>query len=327
MKGTAVTIRSSLSVVLLLGTLAGAQATPPASAPPPAQQPAPGAAAAPQAPAAAPVQPPGTRRLPQATSQEEFDAYNAVRRISTGPQAEEAAKAFVAKYPTSELRGPLYQGLMDAYQAGNNADKAIEMGRLSLSYDPNHPVVLILLANVLAERTRETDLDRDQRFAEAVKYAERGLETVKTDIVVAAGTPTAKVETLRQLLTSMAHAAIGFVELSRHNDAAAEQHLRLAAQLNTVQPDPMVYLRLAIALDHLNRYPDALQATNKVLQLSSTGMVADLARREKERLEKLIGSAAPPAAAPQAAPPQAAPPAASPPPPSTTPPPSDKPKD
>lgn len=326
--------RKLLLFVVLIGAAAAAQTTPTPAAgkpqAPPAQPqttpPAPGATtAAPQAPTTPPVQPAGTRRLPQATTQEEFDAFNAIRRLGTSADAEKAAAEFSEKYPNSELRAFIYQGLMDAYQGNNLADKAIEMGRKSLSYDPNNPVVLILLASVIAERTRETDLDRDQRHDEAVKYAQHGLETVATDLVVPAGTPPEKVQQLRQLLSAMAHAAIGFVELSRHNDAAAEQHLRQAAQLNTVQPDPMVYLRLAIALDHLNRYPEALQAANKVLSLTTNGTVADLARREKERLEKLIGSSPAAPAAPQAGPaPAPNPPAAKPA--VTNPPPAEKPK-
>jgi len=246
------------------------------------------------------AQPAGTRRVPQATTQEEFDAFNAIRRLTNTAEAEKAAADFAQKYPKSELRALIYQGLMDAFQANNLADKAIEMGRKSLSYDPDDPVVLILLASVLAEQTRETDLDRDQRRAEALKYAQRGLETVASAMVVPAGTRADLVEARRQLLRAMAHGAIGFVELSRRNDAAAVEHLRKSAELNTIQPDPMVYLRLAIALDHLQRYPEALVAANKVLSLTPSGAVADLARREKERLEKLIGAgtATPPAAAP-----------------------------
>ncbi|HSE47630.1 MAG TPA: hypothetical protein VLA96_00310 [Terriglobales bacterium] len=313
----------TLASLLVLGAMALAQTTTaPAGG---AAKPQPTSPAPATAPAAAPAQPAGTKRLPQARTQEEFDAYNAIRRMATSAEAERAADEFAKKFPESELRGPIYQGLMDAYQGNNLADKAIEMGRKSLTFDPDNPVVLILLASVIAERTREGDLDRDLRFEEAVKYSQHGLEKVDSDMVVPANTPPKLIDERRQLLKSMAHAAIGFVELNRHNDAAAVEHLRMAGQLNTVQPDAMVYLRLAIALDHLERYPEALEATKKVLSLSPTGTVADLARREKERLEKLLASAAPaPSAAPQVTPPAPANPATTPPP--QNPPPADKPK-
>src|SRR5207248_2784220 len=197
-----------------------------------------------QTPPATPVppsQPAGTKRPPQAKSQDELTAYNAIRNLPVGDAAEQAAKDFETKFPQSELRALIYQGLMGSYQASNNADRAIDMGRKSIAIEPDNTFVLIMLATVLAERTRETDIDRDQRYEEAIRYAKHGLETMNTGVVVPAATPLDKIEKLKQLLTSMAQAALGFVELNRHNDAAAEQHLREAAQLNTVQPDPMAY--------------------------------------------------------------------------------------
>lgn len=285
--------------VLALSLMLAAQA----AQQPPAGQSA-GAAQA-QQPAVA-VQPAGTRRPPQAKSQEEINAYNDIRRMGVGPQAEAAAKEFEAKFPQSELRALIYQNLMDAYQASNNAAKATEMGRKSVAADPENAVVLVLLANDIAEGTRETDLDRDQQYAEAMKYAQHALEIMDTGVVVAPGTPAERVTMMKQLLTAMAHSAMGFVELNRHNDPAAEQHLRLSSQLNIVQPDPMVYLRLAIALDHQSKYTDALVATNRVLELAPAGGVGDLARQEKDRLQKLTAPPKPPAAA-NPAPPAAQP--------------------
>ena len=262
----------------------------------------------------APEQPEGTRRPPQAKSAEEYQAYKAFLQVPLGPQAEAAGADFVSKFPQSELRSLLYQNLMDRYQATNNADKAIEMGRKAVAIDPDNTVILIMLSDLLAERTTDQDPDHDARYAEAVKYAQHGLDTMNTGVVVPVNTPPEKVAALKQLLSAMAHAAIGFVELNRHNDAAAEEHLKQAAQLNVIQPDPMVYLRLAIAQDHQKKYQDAWQSADKALQLSPPGPGQELARQEKDRLEKL-GAVAPgskPAPAPPA--PQAAPPAATPPP-------------
>jgi tetratricopeptide (TPR) repeat protein len=313
-----------LAVFAVIAILVSAAA--PAQAPPANSQPAQQSAAAPaqqspaapaaQAPAAT-AQPAGTRRPAQAKTQDEINAYNAIRRMSMGAEAEAAAKDFEARFPQSELRPLLYQNLMDAYQSADNADQAIAMGHRSVALDPDNTVVLVMLANLLAERTRDTDLDHDQRYAEAMHDAQHGLDTMATSLVVPPGTTPGRVLELKQLLTALAHSAMGFVELNRHNDAAAELHLRQSAQLNTLQPDAMVYLRLAIALDHQAKYTDALTATDKVLELTPNGGVADLARQEKDRLLKLTGPAVapvPPSAQPQA-------------PPATAPPPADKPKD
>lgn len=288
--------RSTFAIALLAAaTWAHGQTTSPASGTS-ASKPAQPAAQTAPAPAgqSAPASPP-RRALPQAKTAEEHQAYlAAVARPNPGEE-EAAAKAFEAKFPASELRAPLYQDLMTKYQNANNADKTIEMGRKVIQLDPDNTVVLVMTANVLAERTRETDLDRDERYKEAMKYAQRGLDTVNAGLSIQAGTPPEKAEELKALVRSMALAAMGTVELNRRNDAAAEQHLRQAVQLNTVQPDAVTYLRLAIALDHQQKYAEALQAANKALELSPQGPMGDLARQERDRLTKLTAAATPPA--------------------------------
>ena len=79
--------------------------------------------------------------------------------------------------------GPLlYKSVMHSYQQANNADKMMAMSQKVLSFDPDDPEALLGVAQVLAERTRETDLDKDQRLAEARKDAQRALVTVETDV-------------------------------------------------------------------------------------------------------------------------------------------------
>ena len=82
---------------------------------------------------------------------------------------EKAADDFAAKYPDSELRPLLYRSAMQRYQLANNADKMLEMAKKVLAIDPDDPEALVGISQVLAERTRDTDLDRDQRLAESRK--------------------------------------------------------------------------------------------------------------------------------------------------------------
>jgi len=265
-------------------------------------------------------QPAGTKRPPQATSPDEYGAYKALIAQKNPATAEQAAKDFESKFPKSELRALLYYTLMHSYQEANNGAKAVEMGRRAVLLDADNPVYVIELGNVLAEGTREGDVDREQRYAEASKNVQHGLAVMDSSIVVPPGTAADKVQQLKQFLTAMARATLGLVDFNHQNYAAAEPNLRQAAQLNTVQPDPWVYLRLAIALDHQSKYAEALQAANKVLELTPNGVTAELAHREKDRLQKLMGTSTP-------SPATVAPvkPANTPPPAPTSPP--DKPKD
>ncbi|MDP9267995.1 MAG: tetratricopeptide repeat protein [Acidobacteriota bacterium] len=344
-KPIAATLLLSLALVsLALGVLRGAAlAQPLAQTLAPAAGGAPSKAqttpAQPQAAAVPSAQPAGTKRPPQATNPDEYAAYKALIAQANPVAAEQAAKDFDSKFPRSELRALLYYTLMHRYQEANNGAKAVEMGRKAVQLDPDNPVGLTELGNLLAEGTREGDLDREQRYAEATKNVQRGLQMMDSSLVVPPGTPPERVQQLKQFLTAMARATLGLVDFNHQNYAAAEPNLRQAAQLNTVQPDPMVYLRLAIALDHQNKYAEALQAANKVLELTPNGPLADLAHREKDRLQKLMGTSASSASTPATSTPATSTPAASTPAPvkpATTPPPApatpptpppDKPKD
>src|SRR5438105_4631296 len=146
--------------VLLASTLVFAQAP---AATPQSQPPATGK---PAAPAAGQAAAPAGKRQPMAKTQEEFNDYKQIADQQDGALAEKSAAEFVLKYPESELRAGVYQMLMSRYQQANNGDKTLEMARKSLQYDPDNAIPLVMLATVLAERVRNTDLGKGAKGAE-----------------------------------------------------------------------------------------------------------------------------------------------------------------
>jgi len=284
-------------VILGLGAMAAAQAgTTPAPPPtsPPKSSPAAQTGTAAVPPATSPRKPP-----PAARTAEENAAYQAIAGNPDLAAAEAAAREFEAKFPQSELRSVVYSVLMSRYQQANNGDKALAMGRKVLQFDPDHTMALVMTATVLAEGTRDTDLDHDARYAEAMQDAQHALDTIDTGLVVRADVTDEQLKGAKTLLTSMAHAAMGMVEMKRKDPAAAEKHFRTAVELNTAQPDAVIWLRLALALDEQKKYPEALTAASRAVELSATagGAVAASARQEQDRLNTLTGQK-PPAPAP-----------------------------
>jgi tetratricopeptide (TPR) repeat protein len=253
------------------------------------------------APAGA-AQPQG-KRPPQAKTQPEFDAYQAGIANMKDPAAmEKAADDFAAKFPSSDLRVLLYRAAMNSYQNANNGDKMMEMGRKILALDPNDPEAALGVAQVLAERTRDTDLDKDQRFDEATKMAQHALETIDTDVAAPAGTPPEKVEAYKEYLKSTAYAVVGTIQFNQGKFADAESSLRKSVDADPAQPDPVAMLRLALALDKQEKYPDALKEANRVVSITQESTnIGSTARREQDRLQKLTSTA--PGTSPQSAPP------------------------
>ena len=312
-------------VLLLAAGIAMAQAN---ANPTPTQTPNQGGqpqgqnSAKPAAPSNPPAQTASSGRVLQAKSQDEMKAYQDAT-IKTNPaEMEAAADAFAAKYPNSEMKGALYVRAMGLYAQANNSDKLIEAGRKAIAADPTNPVPLVQVGSVLAETTRETDLDREQRLSEAAKDAQAAIDNINTGLIVPPNAPPERVAATKATILTMAYDTLGMIDLNRRDYAAAEQALLKAVDASKASPEAVVFLRLSVAQDQLKRYPEALDSANKAVQYAPPGTTAQsLAKQQQDRVKKLMeaGPSATPSPSPATAPPATKPanPPASTPPPST----------
>jgi tetratricopeptide (TPR) repeat protein len=246
--------------------------------------------------AAAGATAPAAKRPPQAKTQPEFDAYKAAAANTDPAALEKASDDFAIKFPDSEIRVLLYKSAMRLYQNADNAEKTEAMGRKVLSLDGDNPDALILVALVIAERTRDSDIDKDQRFGEAISMAQKALQTIDTDISVPAGTPQEKIDAYKAGSRSQAYSIIGAIEFKKENYPAAQEDLQKSIDAYPSEPVPVDILRLALALDKQGKYPEALKAANRAVELTQTqetGVVGTAARHERDRLQQLTGGAAP----------------------------------
>ncbi len=236
-----------------------------------------------------PAQLPAGKHQPQAKTQDEYKAYQEAAAKPDPPSLEQAANDFANKYPTSELRSVLFQREMQVYQSANNAEKTIEAGKKVIAIDPDNAAALVTVALVIANKTREGDLDRDERMAEASKYANHALESIDNGTGVPAGTADDKVPMFKELVRSMAYSSLGTVEFNRKNYPQAETYLRKSVENSTLQPDPVTWLQLSLALDRENKYNDALQAANKCIEIAQSHPAGSYCAEERDRLAKLAG--------------------------------------
>lgn len=287
MKRAAIVIAVLGMCVASVGQDKGAAQNPPAGQSTTAGQ---NAAAAPQG-----------KRPPQAKTQPEFEAYKTGVALTDPAATEKAADDFAAKYPDSELRVMLYKSAMQRYQQANNADKMLEMAQKALTYDPDDPQALLGAAQVLAERTHDTDLDKDQKLAEAKKDAERALVTIDTDLPTT-GVPPEQLAMFKARSRSDAYAIIGTLAFNAKNYSEAEANLRKSIEADPQEPDSVSIFRLAVSLDMQNKIPEAMKYVDQAVELTKDrpdSGVGKAARDEKDRLVKLSGGTAPGQAAPK----------------------------
>jgi len=246
---------------------------------------------------------PNTGRPPvQTKTREEYKAYQAAVANGQNPEAmEKAADDFAAKFPNSDVRVLLYRAAMSGYQNAGNPEKMMNMGLKVLAIDKDDPEALIGIAEILEERTGPTDLDRQQRSEQVVEYASHALKTLDTDLAVPAGTSPDRVDAYKKYLRSTALAIIGTIYYKQEHYPEAEAKLRDAMETDAANPDPVIVLRLALALDQQKKYPEALEQANRAVELTEEGTdLGRMARNERDRLVVQAGGSGASAVAPGA---------------------------
>jgi tetratricopeptide (TPR) repeat protein len=300
-----------LSAILLAALAAQAQTSAPAGNQPQNQAPSGQAAGAPAAPAN------GGHRMLQPKSQEELKAYQDANAITDAAQAEAAANDFATKFPASELRTALYMRVMNMYAQANNTDKVIDVGRQAIAADPTNPIPLMEVASTIAETTHDTDLDREQRLAEAAKDAHAAIDNIDTGLLVPNNADPARVAGAKRTILTNSYDTLAMVDMNRNDYQSAVTNLQKAIDQSKDNPEAVLYLRLSVAQDKLQQYPQALDSANKAVQYSKDGTAAQsLAKQQQERIQKLIaaqsGGGAKPAGSAAPAPGAPASPAATP---------------
>lgn len=247
------------------------------------------------APAAGQAAAPAGKRAPAAKTTPEFEAYKAAVALTDPAATEKAADDFATKFPTSELRTVLYTAAMQRYQQANNGDKMMEMAKKVLALDADDPAALLGVAQVLTDQTRDTDLDKDQKNAEAKKNAERALVTIDSDLPTS-GYPQEQLNAVKGYLRSTAYDVLGTLAFKSNNWPEAETNLRKSIDALPAQPDSAAVFRLAVALDMQNKYPEAMKYADQAISLTKDrpdSGVGKAAHEEKDRLTKLSSGTAP----------------------------------
>ena len=114
---------------------------------------------------------------------------------------------------------------MNLYQQQNNSAKVIAIGRKAIELNPTDPVPLVAVASALVMDTRETDLDRDARYAEASKDAQAALDNVDTGLQVPPNAPADRVALAKANLRSIAYDTLGVIAMNKKDYASCRAEL------------------------------------------------------------------------------------------------------
>jgi len=225
-----------------------------------------GAQEAAQAPAAEGAAPPASpvAEQPKITSQAEMEAIQAIMQAPDPTARVAAADKLVEGFAKSEWRGFALQMATLSYQEMNDYDNMMIYGERTLEADPDSYSVMLAMAPALAQKTREFDLDKEEKLERAVELANKAIEVLETAPRPNDAITDEQWDAAKSDFRAQAYEALGMVALVRkdYQDAATQ----FKASIDNAQTtNPATQVRLAVACGQLKNYGEAITILDSVL--------------------------------------------------------------
>ncbi len=237
-------------------------------------------------------------------SQKEVEALQAVFKTTTADARIAAAQDVLTKFADTEFKSLMLLTIAQAYQMKGDTDNTIIYSeRVLKEGDPKNYEAMLMLAESYAQRTREFDLDKEDKLTKADKYANDALEALKTASKPNPQIPDDQWNSMKKENIARAHQALGLSAMVRKKYDVAIAEFKAASEA-TDKPDPATQVRLASAYDAAGKYDDALPILDKLMaQPDLNPSIRQFAQAERVRAMQGKGAGAKPAAPAAPAPP------------------------
>ena len=204
---------------------------------------------------------------PQFKTQEEFDGFVAIQNAASLDERIEAGTAFMANFPDSDAKGLAAYMLMLSYQGKNDFENMMIYGdeTLASTTDPGVTVgVLVSLSNAIPNRTREFDLDKEEKLSKAEDYAKRAITMIPMLQKVDPNISDDDWLMTKKNFMSQCHESIGLIAVKREDFPAAEESLRKSLDLST-DPLPSALYNLGLALHRQGKKDEAINIADRCM--------------------------------------------------------------
>jgi len=212
--------------------------------------------------------PPAGQKGPAPKSKGEVEALQALQAAGGDPDKSiAAAENLITKFADTDFKSIALYIEADAYQRKGDWDHMLIYAERVLEADPKDFRATLMLANYYATRTRENDLDREEKLGKAEKYANQVIEMMKT-----APKPNPQITDeqwadARKDTTAEAYNAIGLANLTRKKYDAAAAAFKSAVDANS-RPEPAYMVRQASALQSAGKNDEAIALCDKVMAIA-----------------------------------------------------------
>ena len=223
------------------------------------------------------------QKKPGPRSKAEGAAVNAMLQAQTPDDQIRTADALITKYSDTVFKSFALGIEADAYEAKNDHTKAIVFCEQALAADPKNFDAEILMANIIAAQTKDTDLDKADKLQNAAKFAKGALDMI----------PTVPKPVLFQMTDD---------QWAKQRDAASSRAWQAMGLIATVQkkpgeaiddyekglalvPDPVLMVRVARAMEVEKKYDDAIGWLDKAIASpDGSAQIKEIATKDKARM-------------------------------------------
>jgi tetratricopeptide (TPR) repeat protein len=225
---------------------------------------------------------------PQYKSQEELDAILAIQDAIDPVERAEAAKFLLTAFSDTEFKEMAYYMLMISYQQLDDFDNMMVYGERTLEINPQNPGVLLQLSYAIPTRTREFDLDKEEKLTTAEGFASSALTLIPNLQKINQNVSDEEWLETKKDFMAQANESLGIIEAKRANYDEAAAFLTKAVGLQP-QQNPMTHYHLADAYMNAGKKADAITAINRSITLGGVplGGGADAAKTLKTKIEAM----------------------------------------
>ncbi len=206
---------------------------------------------------------PGTKSAGE--SQAVMALFNAAQ---AGPDAIiKAADALLTTYADTTFKEQALYLEAEAYRQKGDVDKAQIYGERVLEANPKNFQTMLMIGGILAGRTRENDLDKEEKLTRASKLLNDTIALLQTAPKPNPQLPDAQWEEIKKYMTAEAHNGLGLVALTRKKYDEAITEFKTA---NEMDAQPAYQVRLASAYQSNGNNQEAIAIVDKLIADPST---------------------------------------------------------
>jgi tetratricopeptide (TPR) repeat protein len=198
---------------------------------------------------------------PKVKTKKEGDALQVIQTAADDDARIAAIESLLTKFADTEFKGVVLEVAMDSARHKGDADTTTLYAERLLEADPNNLNALSTLAKDTADRTREFDLDKDDKLKRVTELANKCLQ-LGPDAKRPAMVPEEQWTQRKNFYLSDAHGALGSVAMvQKKPDIAIKEY---QASLDIVK-DPATMVRLAMANTAAGKFDDSISLLDKLL--------------------------------------------------------------